>query len=281
MASKLAPSDPSSCMVIRQITPNITTLSLPFARFGHAKIGGRATLIKLPSGSVAVFSPVALTSAAKEAAAAMGPVKYVAALDMEHHLFLPEWQAAFPEAKMIAPAGLKEKRKASGAPSVRFDVQFKDGQTQSGGGEGRLSVDGDGEFDQTFDMEFVAEHGNKELVFNFRPEKTMIQADLFFNLPAIEQYSKSGDNPHSGITTKLFNALWGTSGSALNWQRRVIWYLIAGDRQKFAESVGRINAWEFDRVVPCHGDVIETGGKTVFRSVFAWFLQGQTTSASA
>lgn len=31
-------------MVIRKVTENITTLSVPFARFGRMKIGGRATL---------------------------------------------------------------------------------------------------------------------------------------------------------------------------------------------------------------------------------------------
>lgn len=41
---QLQPSDPSSMMVIRDITPNITTFSLPFARFGVVKVGGRATL---------------------------------------------------------------------------------------------------------------------------------------------------------------------------------------------------------------------------------------------
>ena len=46
-ASKLIPSDPSSLTVIRAVTPNITTLSTPFNRFGLAKIGGRCTIGKL------------------------------------------------------------------------------------------------------------------------------------------------------------------------------------------------------------------------------------------
>lgn len=44
MTSKLIPSDPSKVMVIRQITPNITTCSVPFLRFGRLKIGGRGTI---------------------------------------------------------------------------------------------------------------------------------------------------------------------------------------------------------------------------------------------
>lgn len=46
MSSKLIPSDPSQVMVIRDITPNVVTLSVPFARFGMIDVGGRATIGK-------------------------------------------------------------------------------------------------------------------------------------------------------------------------------------------------------------------------------------------
>ena len=44
MTSKLIPSNPDKVMVIRNITPDIVTLSLPFSRFGQINIGGRGTL---------------------------------------------------------------------------------------------------------------------------------------------------------------------------------------------------------------------------------------------
>ena len=44
MSNKLIPSNPAEVMVIRYVTPNITTFSVPFARHGTAKIGGRGTL---------------------------------------------------------------------------------------------------------------------------------------------------------------------------------------------------------------------------------------------
>lgn len=98
---KLTPTNPSEVMVIRNITPSITTLSVPFWRFGRVKIGGRGTLgmlstrdaiihilipylpVKLKSGGVAVFSPVALTDEVKKAVSSMGDVKYIAAPDAE------------------------------------------------------------------------------------------------------------------------------------------------------------------------------------------------------
>ena len=47
MANKLFPTNPSGVTVIRQVTPNICTLSSPFYRFGRVKIGARATLGKI------------------------------------------------------------------------------------------------------------------------------------------------------------------------------------------------------------------------------------------
>lgn len=40
------PSDPAEVMVIRNITPNIVTLSIPFERYGLLKFGTRATIGK-------------------------------------------------------------------------------------------------------------------------------------------------------------------------------------------------------------------------------------------
>jgi hypothetical protein len=46
MSSKLIPANPSEVMVIRDVTPNIVTFSVPFARFGVVRVGGRGTLGK-------------------------------------------------------------------------------------------------------------------------------------------------------------------------------------------------------------------------------------------
>jgi len=265
MTSKLIPSNPSEVMVIRQITKNITTLSVPFSRFGHIHVGGRGTLVKLQSGGVAVFSPVALTPEVKETVSSMGEVKYIAALDIEHHIFLGEWNKAYPNAKVIGPEGLPEKRAKQKNEDVPFSVIFT--------AKGKESTKVDAEFDAEFDYEFVDGHMNKELVFNYKPDRTLIEADLMFNLPATEQYSKTGISATSGILTRLFSALQNTQGKAMG-QQRLIWYgTSAGDRPSFQKSMRKINAWDFDRIVPCHGDVIESNGKGIFEKVLAWHLE--------
>ena len=49
-------------------------------------------------------------------------------------------------------------------------------------------------------------------------------------------------------------------------------FVACKDRASFAASARRVADWDFDRIIPCHGDVIETGGNAVFRRVFAWHL---------
>ncbi|KAH0537421.1 hypothetical protein FGG08_005774 [Glutinoglossum americanum] len=279
-ASNLAPANASDVMVIRKLSPNITTLSLPFARFGKLRIGGRGTIglyllfgrdvdnqvVRLRSGALAVFSPVALTPEVKDVVTALGGnLRYMIAPDMEHHLFLGPWHQAFPEAKVIGPGGLPEKRAHQKNETVPFSHVFTPNNCKD------LKIDP--EFDAEFDYEYVYGHVGKELVFNYKPEKTLIEADLMFNLPAKEQYSRGGETNGSGLLTKLFTSINSTYGAA-TWQKRFIWYASSSkDRPAFNRSIARIEKWDFDKIVMCHGDVIESGGKGIFRKVFEWHLQ--------
>jgi hypothetical protein len=275
MTSKLVPSNPSKVMVIRDVTPNIVTLSLPFTRFGKFRVGGRGTIVRLTSGALAVFSPVALTPEVSAKLASMGNnVKYITAPDMEHHIFISQWHEAFPEAHVIGPEGLPEKRAKAAAekespsagPQVPFSTIFA--------AKTKTSTKISDEFDADFDYEFVDAHPNKELVFFYKPDKVLIEADYMFNLPATEQYSKTGEPANKGLWSKFFISLQKTTGTAI-WQKRLIWYAMSSaDRPGFDTSAKRINSWDFNTIIPCHGDVIQGNGKDIFRKVFEWHLKG-------
>lgn len=258
-------------MVIRKVVPTILTFSTPFDRFGRIKLGGRGTVVKLADSSLAVFSPVALTDIVKaKLREELGStnVKYLTALDQEHHIFLESWHKEWPDAKIIAPETLpayRDKQDYNKLPESNWNL-IKKADKSSG-----LSVDPT--FDAEFEIEYVSAHANQELVFVHKPTRTLIEADLLFNLPATEQYSRTGKSATSGVLTKFFASLNGTQGTAI-WQKRFLWYAIsAGDRQGFAQSVSRIAKWDFDRLIPCHGDVIETGGKGIFEKVMEWHLK--------
>jgi len=177
-------------------------------------------------------------------------------------MFLGPWYAAYPKAKVIGPEGLPEKREKQGNEEVPFSVIFTKDK--------KVTIDP--EFDAEFEYEYVPAHANKEIVFNHKPTRTLIQADLIFNYPANEQFSKTGESATSGILTKIFGSLSNIHGKG---QSRIIWYGISNankDRAGFNRSVANIDKWDFDRIIPCHGDVIESGGKGIFQKVLAWNL---------
>ncbi|KAK4161476.1 hypothetical protein QBC43DRAFT_323777 [Cladorrhinum sp. PSN259] len=273
-SSKLVPTNPDDVMVIRDVTPNVVTFSVPFARFGKIPVGGRGTAVKLSSGSIAVFSPVALTPSAKAKIASMGnDVRYLVATDFEHHIFLSQWKTAYPNAKLIGPEGLPEKRaKVTNDPQIgheEFAVVFTKANKTT------QKIDQD--FDKDFEYEYVDGHANKELVFYYKPDKVLIQADLIFNLPATEQYSRvpEAEKPKTGVFAQFFIGLNSTEGEAKG-MKRFIWYVVSkADRPSFNESVKRISGWGFDSIVPCHGETIVGGGKAVFEKVFEWHLTGK------
>lgn len=277
MSSKLVPPNPDEVMVIRDVTPNVVTFSVPFLRFGRFPIGGRGTLVRLTSGGLAVFSPVALTEATKAKVASLGgDVRYIVAPDIEHHIFLSEWAAAYPDAKLVGPEGLPEKRqKAGGDPRIGKEP-FATVVTKANGRDAKAIGD---DFAADFELEYVHVHPNKELVFLYRPTRVVVQADLMFNLPAEEQYSRVPEDkkPKAGLLVKLFNSFQTTQGEALG-MKRFLWHAASrSDREGFNESVRRIAGWEFDTIVPCHGETIVGNGKAVFEKVFAWHLEGKGT----
>lgn len=198
-------------------------------------------------------------------------VKYIVALDFEHHIFISEWAREYPEAKIIGPEGLLEKRQKADDPKIGkepFAVVFE--------AKDKLTTKIDPEFDADFDYEYVDAHANKELVFLYKPEKILIQADLMFNLPANEQYSKVPESEKKvGVLAKLFMGAQTTEGDAKG-AKRMIWYLMSSkDRKGFNESMKRIDAWDFTTIIPCHGDTMEGNGKELFRKVFDWHLNGK------
>ena len=75
-------------------------------------------------------------------------MKYITALDQEHHIFLESWHKAWPNATIIAPEtlpGLRDKQKYFKLPSDRMKLITKADKEA-----GKITID------PTFDKEFDA-----------------------------------------------------------------------------------------------------------------------------
>lgn len=134
-----------------------------------------------------------------------GEVGYIVAPDIEHHIFVSEWARQYPSAKLVGPEGLAEKRaKQRGDPKIgpeTFDVVFSK--------ENKRALRIGADFDADFDYEYVDGHANLELVFLYKPDRVLIEADLMFNLPATEQYSRAPeeDRKAAGLADAMFEGL--------------------------------------------------------------------------
>ncbi|KAL8393952.1 hypothetical protein RB595_003642 [Gaeumannomyces hyphopodioides] len=258
-------SNAASTTVIRDVAPGITLFSVPLT-MGVLKLGGAMTAVKLStSGALAVVSPIALSDDVRAKLASLGgEVRYLVSPNREHHVHISAWASAFPGAHVVVAEGLPEKREARAETrGTTYGTIF----TAANKAGARIGAD----FDADLDCEYVDGSRNRELVLLHRASRTLIEGDVVFNLPAREAFSASGVDPAAGLVGRLAGAVLQTASPG--WQRRVSWYAAASDKARFAESVKRINGWEFDRIIPCHGDVIESGGKKVFADIFEPYLK--------
>lgn len=222
-----------------------------------------------------MFSPVALTPEMKAKVTEMGGnVGYLIAGDIEHHIFMSEWASAYPNAKLIGPTGLQEKRAKMQDDDKIGNEPFAFVYDASNKRDNNITP----EFAADFEVEFVDAHPNKEIVLFYKPDKILIEADLLFNLPATEQYSRVPDAAKTshGILNRIFESLNSTSGDAKG-VKRFLWYGVSNgnkDRPGFNQSVQRIDTWDFDTIIPCHGETIVGNGKALFRKAFEWHLAG-------
>ena len=69
------------------------------------------TVLRLGAGELLLYSPVAMTAERRAAVEALGRVAHLYAPNLFHHRWIGDWAAAFPSARMHAPAGLAKKRR--------------------------------------------------------------------------------------------------------------------------------------------------------------------------
>jgi len=238
-------SGADSEIAIRQVTPEITTFSRPFMRFGFLPIGGRSTAVKLSTGDVWLLASTPLTGETKAAIDNMGPLKYIMGADAVHHLFLGEFKKAYPEAKVIGVEALVAKKRAEG---LALD-----------GAYGADPPDTKYGFEDEIKACYFSGYANKDVAWLHVPSKTLVEADLLFNLPATEQFSKVKKSP----TGKL-----DPHGSLHKW---LVWGQ-SKDTAAMGRDVKTVAGWDFDRIIPCHGDVIETGGKKAWEATYSKYL---------
>ena len=210
---------------------------VPF-RMGGMELGGRMTVVRLPDGGLWLHSPVKLDEATRAAVDALGPVRFLVAPNVMHHVHLGAWAAAYPGAKVVAPAGLRRKR-----PELRLDAEL--GDTPEPG------------YAAVFSQQWMRGMPKlDEFAFLHRPSRTLLVTDLVFNI-----------RESSSWLTRTYLKLCRTYGKLAP---TLLLKSMVKDRPALRASLDTVLGWDFERVVVCHGEVLERGGREALRDGFAW-----------
>ncbi|KAF8121909.1 hypothetical protein EV363DRAFT_1315920 [Boletus edulis] len=232
--------------IIREVVKDVWTFSRPFARYGVFPIGGRSTAVRLRDGGVWVLASTLLDYETKTKINELGPVKYIINPDIVHHLYLLEFKMAYPNAKVI---GVEDTVKRMNEKSFPFDGLW-----------GRDPPNTQYGFEQDIKHCYFSGVRNKEVAFLHVPSRSLIQADLLFNLPATEQYSRSSKwIPRATLKPD-------------SWAHQKVIQGVATDVEAVKRDAKTVASWDFDRIIPCHGDVIERGGNKAWRSAYQFFI---------
>ena len=224
---------------LRPLAKDIWVAERPQTFYG-LPVGTRMTVIRLSGGRLLLHSPVALDAGLRAELDSLGRVRYVVAPNRVHHLYAGEVAKVYPEARLWVAPGLERKR-----PDLAFVAVLGDEPPE----EWREEVQ------QTF---FRGRPYENEVVFFHRASRTLILCDLAFNF-----------GPRSAAPTRLlmrFLRSYGRFGPS-----KLDPWLIR-DRDAARRSLERILAWDFDRVVVAHGEILERGGREALRAGYAWLL---------
>lgn len=223
--------------MLRQLEGNLWVLDKPF-RIPGAELGVRMTVARLKNGDLWVHSPVRTTPEERGAIDGLGRVAHIVAPSKVHHLFAAELRTCYPEARLYVAPGLAQKNRALTASEPLTD------RPPTGWG---------GEIEQ---VPFAGAPAINETVFLFG--RTLIVTDLVFNYVSAESFG-----------TKLFLTLDGAIGGL---RASRLLRLCIKDKAAARASIERILAWDFDRIIVCHGEVLSSGGHDELRRAFRFLL---------
>lgn len=208
------------------IAENLWVMRFPQSLLG-AEIGRTVTIVRLASGELVVHSTAPFSANDVAAINALGKVRWMLDATNFHDTFAAKGAAAFPEAVYLAPDGFSFQGKAT--PLGKVPAEWR----------GELEVIPLG------GMPSLNEHA-----FFHVPSKTLILADLLFTFGPTA----------SGWTRFLFRF---ASGIKAYPAMSRLFKAQIKDQASFEDSLKRLLALPFERVIVGHGEIIESGAKAI------------------
>lgn len=226
-------------MMLRQLATDLW-LAERTQRFWGLEVGTRMTVVRLADGGLLLHSIAPLSPEIRAEVDALGPVRCAVAPNRFHHLHAGDVRTAYPEASLWLGPGLKEKR-----PDLSYGTTIEDD----------AEVPWRGDVDHRF---FRGRPMENEVVFFHRASRTLVLCDLAMNF-----------GPSAPWFTRATMTVLGGYGE---FRPTRLDPLLIRDREAARACMEHILAWDFDRVILGHGDVLESGGKDALARGYHWLL---------
>eukprot|EP00877_Chromochloris_zofingiensis_P010952 jgi/Chrzof1/610/Cz01g22100.t1 len=230
--------------LLTEVAPNLWAIEREFKPrllLNAVDVGGKSAVVRLSDGTLWVHAPYPLDPNLKVVLDGLGPVKHIVTPNTEHTFFAQQWIDAYPTARAYACPGLREKS------STKY--------TDTIGVDNASPAEWLAEIECTYlgyeVNPFTGQPFFHEVVFLHKPSKTLIVTDLVWNYP----------NRLSG------GSWWWKQGMDKVYAPFYKKFMIK-DRAQFDAAMQRILSWDWDRILPCHGDVIDKDARGGFVEYF-------------
>ncbi|QND63114.1 DUF4336 domain-containing protein [Mesorhizobium loti] len=202
----------------------------------------RMAVIRLSGGGLFIWSPVELTDELRAEVDALGEVRFLIPPNSLHHVFLGDWQQSYPNAKVYAPPGLREKRR-----DIRFDGDLNDTP----------------DTDWADDLDQVVMRGNRittEIVFFHHASRTVLFTDL------IQHFRPGWFKGWRALVARL-DLMVAVEPSVPRKFRAAF-----TDRRAARAAIERVLAWPAEQVLMAHGEPVTENGQAFIRRAFRWLV---------
>lgn len=217
-------------MSLRRVAEDLWCAEATIAVAG-SPLDVRMTVVRGVDGGLIVHSPIEIDDALAGAVEALGPIRHLLAPSRLHHLFIAGAVARWPDAELWGAPGLARKR-----PELVFDGILGDDTPEPFVGTLELAL-------------FAGAPVASEVVCLHPRSRTLIVTDLVFNIHASASWMSRLYLRFSGAWRKV--------------AQTPLMRAVVRDREAARTSLERVLAWDFDRLIMAHGEIVESGAKPI------------------
>jgi len=191
-----------------------------------------------------VWSPVKLRPELRADLKTLGPVRHLVSPNKLHHLYLRDWQIAYPQAQLWGPLSTIRKRR-----DLKFREPLRDSVPPEWGSD----------IDQVW---FRGSFAMDEIVFFHRPSRTVIVADLIeaFSDRFLREHWRWWQRPLARIDGIVADK----ALAPLEWRLSFL------NRAPARTARAKVLTWPCERVIIAHGDWPRSDGHAFLARSLGW-----------